>query len=229
MRKALNENPIAQVAIVGVLAIAVAFLLVTRVVAGGGSEEPAGTEPAAEPGAGVSAAIGESAAQVEAQLNSEEGAEAIGAARAALEAGDVEAAYGAIGGALVSGEFAPGPGLPKGVVEAYEDGKAVALLITRKAGIEDKRLRAMIAGIESVGDVVVFHAYARGIARFSRVTGGVDVSRVPALVVIRPHELTKAGVPMAAVSYGFRGPASAEQAVRDALYEGRRDLPYHPR
>jgi hypothetical protein len=115
------------------------------------------------------------------------------------------------------------------VAQAYDDGRAVAVLITRMRGIEDRRLRATLSRIEAAGDVAVFHAYARDIARYSRITGGVDVSRVPVLVVIRPRELSEAAVPVAAVSYCFRGPASAEQAVRDALYEGRRNLPYHPR
>ena len=46
MRKTLNENPVVQLAIVGLLAVAVAFLLVTRVLGGGGSEEPASSESA---------------------------------------------------------------------------------------------------------------------------------------------------------------------------------------
>jgi hypothetical protein len=62
-----------------------------------------------------------------------------------------------------------------------------------------------------------------------RVTGGVDVNGAPALVVLRPREHSELGVPVESVSYGFRGPASAEQAVRDALHDVRRDLPYHPR
>lgn len=175
MRQALNDNPVAQLAIVGLLAVAVAFLLVTRVLAGGGSEEPASTESA--PGVGV--ATGESVAEFETQLSPEEGAEAIAAASEAVEAGDAAGAMDAIAGAVASGDFTAGPGLPKKLVEVYNDGKAAAVLITRKAGIEDKRLRALIARIESVGDVMVFHAYARDIARYSRITGGVDVSASP--------------------------------------------------
>jgi hypothetical protein len=47
-------------------------------------------------------------------------------------------------------------------------------------------------------------------------------------VVVRPR--TKAGsVPEAQVSYGFRNSQSVVQAVHDALYNGRDDLPYSPR
>jgi hypothetical protein len=45
--------------------------------------------------------------------------------------------------------------------------------------------------------------------------------------VVRPRDLS-GGVPQASVSYGFRGPDSVEQAVRDALYDGKSNLPYYP-
>ena len=57
---------------------------------------------------------------------------------------------------------------------------------------------------------------------------GVDVNRVPALIVVRPRRLAH-GAPTATVSYGFRGPDSVQQAVRDALYKGPRNLPYYPK
>jgi hypothetical protein len=57
------------------------------------------------------------------------------------------------------------------VAQAYDDGRAVAVLITRMRGIEDKRLRATLSRIEAAGDVAMFHAYARDIARYSRITG----------------------------------------------------------
>ena len=66
------------------------------------------------------------------------------------------------------------------------------------------------------------------IARYARITQGVDVNRVPALIVLgrAPHAT---GRPTATVSYGFRGPDSVDQAVRDALYKGPTNLPYYPR
>ena len=30
------------------------------------------------------------------------------------------------------------------------------------------------------------------------------------------------------MSYGFRGPASVEQALEDALYNGPKNIPYYP-
>ena len=90
----------------------------------------------------------------------------------------------------------------------------------------------MKQGVESAhdegSDVALFIVSARGIARYSRITQGVDVERVPALIVIRPKKLADGGLPEASVSYGYRGPESIKQAVRDANYDGRRDLPSYP-
>ena len=210
MRQAVNDNPVVQAAIIGVLAIVVGFLLLTRVMGGGGADSAEETPPATP-------------APVESTAESVAPATSTDPASAVPEAAAPEAALGA-----ADGDFSPGPGLPAKVVDAYEGGSAIAILITRERGIEDGRLRAMTSGIEGIGDVAVFQTYARGIAEYSRITGGVDVSRVPALVVVRPREQSQGGMPLASVSYGFRSPASAEQAVRDALYDGPRDLPYSP-
>jgi hypothetical protein len=47
-------------------------------------------------------------------------------------------------------------------------------------------------------------------------------------VVVRPKRLS-GQVPEAQVSYGFRDSQSVLQAVHDALYKGRDDIPYYPR
>jgi hypothetical protein len=67
---------------------------------------------------------------------------------------------------------------------------------------------------------------AHEIARYATISQGVEVNRTPALVVIRPKHLSK-GVPSASVQYGFRSPASVEQAVIDAEYKGP-TVEYHP-
>jgi hypothetical protein len=203
VRQAINENPIAQAAVIGLLIVAVAFLMLTRVLnqsSGGGASASAESSIAATP---VDTGGTPTPAPPEAAAPS-----------------------AAVGGASVS-EFVAGPGLPESVVGAYEDGQAIVLLVTRKAGIEDRRLKAMIGSARSAGDVAVFTTNARGIARYSRIARGVDVSRVPALVVVRPRKLSD-GMPQASVSYGFRGPDSVEHAVRDALYAGKSNLPYYP-
>jgi hypothetical protein len=69
---------------------------------------------------------------------------------------------------------------------------------------------------------------ANKIARYSRITQGVGVSEVPALLVIRPKRVT-GSVPEAQVTYGFRDSQTVVQYVHDALYSGKDDLPYSPR
>jgi hypothetical protein len=64
------------------------------------------------------------------------------------------------------------------------------------------------------------------IARYASIAQGVNLNRVPALVVIRPRGLSN-GVPTASVRYGFQSPESVVQAVIDAGYKGP-TLSYHP-
>jgi hypothetical protein len=118
--------------------------------------------------------------------------------------------------------------LPKPVAAAYAHDKAIVLFVFRDHGIDDDAVRSSVEQLRSRGDVAVFTTRAAGIARYSRITKGVDVNRVPALIVVRPRQLTD-GPPTATVSYGFRGPDSVDQAVRNALYKGPTNLPYHPR
>ena len=212
MRRAINENPVVQAALIGVMVLAFAFLLFTRVLGGGSepAEEPATTAPAT----GTEAAAGTATPATPDTAAPE---------TAAPETVTPEARPTP---ATATGEFVPGKGLPRNVVEAYEDGKVVALLIVRRRGIDDQPVKASVEGLELKTDVAVFVTGAKDIARYSQITQGVNVSRTPALVVIRPRNLDE-GTPSATVSYGFRGPESVAQAIRDALYKGKK-VPYYP-
>jgi hypothetical protein len=117
--------------------------------------------------------------------------------------------------------------MPQPVVSAYEDGKAVVLLIVRQAGVDDKRVKASVRALEADPRIAVFVTGARNVARYSQIANGVAVNRVPALIVMQPRSVSKGGMPVASVSYGFRGPASVVQAVRDAAYDGK-NVPYYP-
>jgi len=123
--------------------------------------------------------------------------------------------------------LAPGPGLPADVVSAWKDGNAIVLLVVRTGSVDDRLVRSSVASLSSDPNVSVFVAPARNVARYSRITQGVGVNRVPALVVIRPQRLS-GDSPEAVVSYGFRGSKSVVQAVDDALYSGKDNRPYHP-
>lgn len=120
----------------------------------------------------------------------------------------------------------PAPPLPKDVTAAYESGQTVVLLIVRDGGIDDELARDSVQALNSVPDTAVFIVPVREVARYAAITLGVDVNRVPALVVMRPKALSEAG-PEAAVTYGFQTTQSVEQAVRDARYDGP-TVSYHP-
>jgi hypothetical protein len=120
----------------------------------------------------------------------------------------------------------PAPPLPKDVVSAYEEGKTVVLLLVRDGGIDDEPTRAAVEGLRSVADTAVFVAPARQIARYAAIALGVDVSRVPALVVLRPKRLSEAG-PEASITYGYQTFQHVDQLIRDARYDGPAAT-YHP-
>lgn len=225
MRDSLNNNPVVQAVALGVLGLLVAFLLFTRVVnrdSGGGTPPPAdapiaaGTAPSGE--AAATTAPATSAAPA---TGSTTPAPATDPATAGEPVPDPAAE------AAAAGEFVAGPGLPADVVKAYADGKVVVLLIVHAKGIDDREVERMVERLRSRGDTAVFVVGAPQVADYSRITQGVEVDRTPALVVLQPRRLSD-GAPVASVRYGFRGPASVEQAVEDSLYEGRTDLPYHP-
>ena len=218
MRKAMNENPVVQVVVVGALAVVVGFLFLTRIMGGndsGTSPAPATAPAAGEPAAATATPTPEAA---------DAAAEPI-AADATAEPADATGAAPVIAG---TPGFAAGPGLPDDVVKAYDDGDVVALLVTKKGGIEDKRLSDAMDALRGRPDTAVFMTDTRDVAKYSRIAEGVDLDRAPALVVIRPKRLADdPAMPEATVTYGFRKPESVAQAVRDALYKGR-ELPYNP-
>jgi hypothetical protein len=102
------------------------------------------------------------------------------------------------------------------------------LLIVRPGSIDDRLVRGSVESLSGDSGVAVFVADAKDVARYSRITQGVGVDRTPALVVIRPRK-ESGTTPQAQVSYGFRNSQSVVQAVHDALYSGRDNLPYSPR
>jgi hypothetical protein len=112
------------------------------------------------------------------------------------------------------------------VISAWNQGDAVVLLIAKGGATDDRLVRSSVQALSEPG-VAVFVADAGQVARYSRITQGVGVDRVPALVVVRPKRLS-GGTPQATVSYGFRDTQSVVQAVDDALYSGKDDLPYSP-
>jgi hypothetical protein len=221
LRKAINENPVVQIVVLGGMAIVVGFLLFTRVLSSGSSEEAAApTDSATPPAAESSAAPATGAAPTTPAPTTTP--PATGAAPPATGAvpSATEAVPAAPTPATVEGEFSAGPGLPKPVVSAYDDGKAIALFIEKRKGIDDKALVDSVEQLRSRDDLALFLVPAKDVSRYARITEGVDIDRVPALVTVSPRRVS-GRVPEATVSYGFRGPDSVRQAVEDALFDGK--------
>ena len=198
MRDKLNNNPLAQVAILGVLLVAVGFFLLSSM--GGGGEE--GEEAATE----TTATATESASSLTVTGSPEASSQV-----AAPPPG-------------VLAKEAPPP--PAAVTSAFADGKTVVLLFVRNGGIDDRIVARSVDRLHSLTDVATFVVPADRIARYAAITQGVNVNRVPALIVLRPKRLGH-GIPTASVRYGFQDPQSIVQAVIDAGYKGP-TVDYHP-
>jgi hypothetical protein len=224
MRKAINENPVIQLSLLGVLVVVVGLLLVTRVMKKEEKAEPG--SPTATPAGAVDASAAGTAAPATSGAPPPAGA-VPGATPAAVPAATPAAPPVASTGTVTPEALIPGPGLPRDVVAAWKRGDAIVLLIVRGPGTDDRLVRTSVQALSGDPELSVFVARAKSIARYSRITQGVGISRVPALVVVRPKELSGAA-PEAQVSYGFRSSQSVVQAVNDALYSGRDDIPYNP-
>ncbi len=219
MREKLNHNPMAQVAVVGVLVLAAAFMLLK----GGGSSEgsaAASSSPSAASG-------GATSGSAESVSGSEGGEASTSSASAGATGATGEA--GAVGQAAASPALpvsVPAPRLPAKVSEAYEANKTVILLIVHPGGIEDRIVTGAVDRLKSDPGLAVFVVPAKQISRYAAITVGLEVEQVPALIVLRPRHLS-GGAPQASVSYGFQTPQSVVQAVHDATYKGP-EISYHP-
>lgn len=201
MRERLNSNPVAQIAVIGVLLVATGFFVLSSMGGGGESESSSTTTSSAS----VTTPAGE--VSVTASVTTPSGASAAPAS-------------------VASAPEVPAPPLPHRVTAAFDANRTVVLLIVKKGGYEDALLAHVVRHVRSMPDVSTFVIRADKIARYAAITQGVRVNRVPALVVLKPKDLDH-GVPVASVSYGVQSIESAEQAVRDARYKGR-TLNYYP-
>jgi hypothetical protein len=211
MREKLNENPVYQAALIGILALGVGIMLLMRMGGGGGPTDTASTTTP-----GVPAVPGAVPTETPATTP------------APGDAAPAQSGEAAGGGAGAGEEFVSGPGLPKDVAAAYKDGKVVVLLVVRGNASDDRRVLPMVAALRARHDTAVWLVKAFDVAKYSRITSPVNVDRTPALVVVQPKKLTVGPLPTATVSYGFRSKQSVDQAVRDAFYRGPDHLSYSP-
>ena len=218
MRKALNDNPVVQIGAVLALALLVGFLLITRM-SNKGSDSSSAASTSSSSAASVASP----------STSSSDAGAAAPSTPAPDSASSAPAAAAPVPGATAAaGDFVAGPGLPAAVVDAYEANRVVVLLVVRRNGIDDEAVKSSVQSMAGGGNVALFVTNAGHIARYSRIAAGVNVDRVPALIVLRPRSLTH-GTPTALVSYGFRGPESVAQAIRDATYKGPTNQPYYPK
>ncbi len=207
MREKLNENPIAQVVLVVVLLGVAGFMLLGK--SGGGEEEESSAGPTVATVNGVTATGATPGEAVEGAVESLE--------------------EGAAGASAGSGELptsVPVPPPPAPVTAAYEAGRTVVLLVVHDGDIDRALTGDVIGYVAEVPDAALFVVPARRVARYAAITVGVNLNRVPALVVMRPRSVD-GGIPQASVDYGFQTPESVVQAVRDAAYKGP-ETTYHP-
>lgn len=201
MREKLNSNPLAQVFMIGFLLVAVGVFVMSSMGGGGEEEEPATTTTSA------TVTTPEGSATVTAEVT---------------PSGAAPAAAPPPPGALAAA--APPP--PADVTAAFDANQTIVLLFVRSGGIDDRVVAAAVKRLSGLPGVATFVVPADRIARYAAIAQGVDVDRVPALVVLRPKRLNR-GIPVASVHYGFQSSESVVQAVVDAGYRGR-TLDYHP-
>jgi hypothetical protein len=206
VREKLNDNPMAQVGLILVLVIAAVVIFIGQ---SGGGEEEEGEVASTEATVAVA------------------GTSAVGTATGATPGEAVESAIETVGAAAPAAPAAvPTPPPPAPVIAAYDSGKTVVLLIVDDGGINDALVEESASQLTADPDVALFTVPAKQIAHYAAITVGLDVNRVPALVVMRPKRLS-GGTPQASVDYGFQTAEGLVQAVRDAAYEGR-EVTYHP-
>jgi hypothetical protein len=211
VREQLNDNPIAQVAVVLVLVAVALFMFVKPF--GGGGEESASSEATVSVG-------GTEMSQSE--VASKAGELAEGVVEAAIESG-------AVSGAGATAEMptsVPAPPLPHQFTAAYDSGKTVVLLVVHDGGIDDRLTAEAASVLAPVPQIALIRVPVKQLPRYAGVTVGLDINRVPALVVMKPKKLS-GGIPQATVDYGFQTPESIFVAVLDANYRGP-EVTYHP-
>ena len=218
MRKALNENKTVQLVVVLALLAGGALMLMKQMK---GEDSSASTAAAEFPAS-------DSPPTAEVSVSASVNGESVGSATVQVPTAGASVAPPVTPSASVSEEaLQPGPGLPAEVVKAWEGGDAVVLLVAKDSAVDDRLVKDSVARLSARSGVAVFVTPASRVARYSRIAQGVGVDRAPALVVIRPKRLS-GSVPQASVEYGFRTAQGVEQAVDDALYNGRDNVPYHP-
>jgi len=201
VREKLNESKAAQIGLVAVLVVVAAvFFLKSSGGESEGGEAEAGSEVAVE--AGETLAVSTATATATAPSSST-----------------------GMGELPTSVPTAKAP--PRAFQLAYESNEPVALLIVHDGGIDDAYTKLALKAVARIEPIPVFVVPAKQISRYASVTVGLSVNQVPALIVLRPKDLSH-GDPQASVQYGYQTVQSIYQQILDATYTGPEDRAYHP-
>jgi hypothetical protein len=214
VRDQLNNNPIAQVGAVLVLVAVAAFMFLGKGGGGGSGGEESSSESATVATVnGVTATGATPGEAVESAVES--------AVEGAVESG--------VAGATGTGEIptsVPAPPPPHQFTAAYDSGKTVVLLVVHDGGIDDRLTAKAALALTTLPEVALIPVPVKRLPSYAAVTVGLDLNRVPALVVLKPKRLSE-GIPQAIIDYGFQTSQTLVQAVRDAAYNGP-EVTYHP-
>lgn len=226
MRERLNNDPKVQLGVLAIAAVALGLVLMIQLGGGGGG---AATDPSATT---TTPATGASGTDTAATGTDASGSSA-GTATATPPATSAETVTPsataptttppATGG---SEALLPTKGLPSDVLVAYAKNKPVVLLVIDPRSRTAPRLKKYAFQLDGYRDASIFVIGTKRVPQFSRITEGVQVSQVPAIVVVTPRKANE-GAPTASVSYGVRSKKSFRQAIKDATYQGQ-SLPAYP-
>lgn len=190
MRDKLNDNPLMQLAVIGVLLLLAGVFVMSSMGGKGGGEEEAESSASAT-GASVESTATEAP---------------VGLSAALAMVSQASAAHARP--------------LPSPVVSAWKADKTVVLLFVHDGGIDDRLVKDATGRLQTLQGVATFVVPAGQISRYAAVTEGVGVNRVPALVVIRPKRVHQtvpsasvsygfqsgASVVQAVIDAGYQGP-----------------------
>ena len=119
----------------------------------------------------------------------------------------------------------PAPPLPAPVAAAYDAGKTVVLLVVHDGGIDDALVDAALrSGWRRSRTSRSSSSRPSRSPATRRSRSALDVSQVPALVVMRPKRLSD-GIPQATVDYGFQTAAEHRPGGARRRLQGPRSAP----
>jgi hypothetical protein len=233
MRERLNNDPKVQLGVFAIAAVALGLILMIQLGGGGGSTSSSTTATTADPAATTPGATASPATTAGPTGTADTGtagtATATGTDTATGTVTPSTSVPSTTAPPVATGTTAamlPTKGLPSDVLVAYAKNKPVVLLVVDPHSRNAGRLKRYASQLDGYKDAQIFIVPTKEVAKYSRITEGVDVTQAPAIVVVTPRRLNTTA-PTATVTYGVRSKKSFQQAIKDATYSGR-NVPAYP-